>query len=99
MNDGATVFVQLGDERARVYVEGGIGFDHHMRGIGWVVNDTPSPMMGRLAVVMRNALCKHLEPIDLNAVCGCTEECCDQCDKTPEACHEWTVEEILAREG
>lgn len=100
MELGPMVFVRLGQERARIYLEGGIGFDQHIKGLGWVVNDhCPSPAIGKLAVAVRNVHCKHLEPIGIKSLCDCTNECCcDFCDE-PEASPEWTVAEILAREG
>lgn len=99
METGPMVFVRLGLERARVYLEGGIGFDRHVKGIGWVVNDCyASQAIGKLAVAVRNAHCKHLEPIGLKALCDCNDECCcDFCDEAAPV--SWTVDEILAREG
>lgn len=101
MNDGATVVVRLGQERARIYHEGGVGFDQHIKGVGWVVNDhCPSLAIGKLAVALRNVHCKHLEPIGLKSLCDCTNECCcDFCDEPAAAPMSWTAEEILKREG
>jgi hypothetical protein len=60
--DGATVYVSYGDERARVYSAGGIGFDQRIRGIGWVVDDEPSPVIERLAYAVRDEAFPFLEP-------------------------------------
>ena len=46
----ATVTVQVGDERARIYAEGGIGYSRRVPGIGWILEDNPSPEMERRAL-------------------------------------------------
>jgi hypothetical protein len=43
------VTVTVGQERARIYQEGGIGFEHFIRGIGWCVDDRPSLYIAKLA--------------------------------------------------
>lgn len=58
------VIVQYGDERARVYLEGGIGFDHFIRGVGWVVNDQPGSLIFKLALAIRKIAFPTLTPID-----------------------------------
>lgn len=48
-----TVIVRFGDERARVYAEGGIGFDRYLKGIGWVVCDRPGRLISKYAMAVR----------------------------------------------
>ncbi len=63
MNDTPVFYVTHGDERARVYGAGGIGFDSRVRGIGWVVDDEPSPVIAQAALAVRAAMFPHLAPI------------------------------------
>ena len=75
------VEVRIGDERARVYKAGGIGFDKRVQGIGWVVNEYPGADLARMAVSVRNLYCDELPALTHKCVCGCTaDECCEICD-------------------
>lgn len=57
------VRVQYGSERATVYAEGGIHYDRHERGIGWIVDDSPSLIIQTLAGIVHRGLCRvHAEP-------------------------------------
>jgi hypothetical protein len=57
------VRVQFGDEAARVYAEGGIGFERRIRGVGWITNDRPGRLIARLALAVRAEMFPLLEPI------------------------------------
>ena len=57
------VIIQLDKERATVYPEGGIGFEQHVLGIGWVVDDNPSPEIIRLAEHLQPAVIGQVEPV------------------------------------
>ena len=48
--------VRHDDERAHLYPEGGIGYETHVRGIGWVVDFKPSGMIQRLARAVYESL-------------------------------------------
>ncbi len=53
-------------ERARIYAEGGIGFEYHQKGIGWVIDDDPSEVIQRLAEGMHRLIhgSTSADPID-----------------------------------
>ena len=57
------VSIVSGDERARVYAAGGIGFDHRLEFAGgkrqWIVNDRPSLAIARLAEAVHRAYVKR----------------------------------------
>lgn len=53
LETGPICTVQIGDERARVYCEGGVGFDRFVKGVGWVVNDKPGRLIARYAFAVR----------------------------------------------
>ncbi len=53
LEPGPIVRVRLYDEQAKVYAEGGIGFERHVKGIGWIVNDRPSKLIARYAMTIR----------------------------------------------
>jgi hypothetical protein len=53
LEPGPIVFVRVYDEQAKVYAEGGIGFEHRVKGIGWVVDDQPSALIARYAMAIR----------------------------------------------
>ena len=44
------------DERAHLYPDGSIGYECHLRDIGWVVDPHPSGMIQRLAQAARDGL-------------------------------------------
>ena len=53
LEPGPIVLVRVYDEQAKVYAEGGIGFERRVKGIGWVVNDQPSALIARYAMAIR----------------------------------------------
>lgn len=68
MKTGPMAFVRLGQERARVYFEGGISFEHYIRNIGWVADNGPNPALAKIAIAVRNAHCPHLQPLGADAM-------------------------------
>ena len=57
------VMIQHDKERALIYSEGGIGFEQHVLGIGWVVDDNPSAEIIRLAEHLQPAVIGQVEAV------------------------------------
>ena len=57
------VIIQHDKERALIYSEGGIGFEQHVLGIGWVVDGNPSSEIIRLAEHLQSAVIGQVEPV------------------------------------
>lgn len=62
------VRVQMDDERATVYREGGIAFARLVPGIGWVLDDEPSEAIQSLAWAARSVAFPGLVPVMLAEV-------------------------------
>jgi hypothetical protein len=67
---GTVVVFIPGMWRARVYVEGGFGFDIFVSGPGWVVCDDPDPGIIRLALAARAVAFPQLPALTLADVVG-----------------------------
>jgi len=47
------ITVSVGEERARLFREGGTGYEVYVRGLGWVTEESPSPLIEMLAAEVR----------------------------------------------
>lgn len=48
--------IQIGNQRAKLYPEGGISYESHVKGIGWCIEDEPDEALESLAERMQRDL-------------------------------------------